>query len=363
MTSAFTGFQADLHSVKIKPRQTEDRFRQNLLHENRDDFGWFPPSFFGLAGVMTSEGDDSTEWMKPLNPMGLTCVRGCVNAQGPKFAEDTWQQVRAFEDRREEFTVLCGLGAACLQSGKLGSALNYCLQALKGFQDLGCAVDVARTLDWLIQIYSGLGEWAQALLYARRALKIWQTLEDSIERQQGEGITLHALGVAYHRLGQCHQALDCFDRALTLRHQIGDRLGIAATLEGMGTTCVKLDRKPQALDRYQEAREIYVNLQDYASEARLLDFIGAVYYKLDRIPRALWYHFQSEGILQMIAADDHSSLKTLLERDTEHLSSIYRELGLSDRASDCTRQLREIGRTLGKNTTEQAIEDYLGLGE
>ncbi len=50
------------------------------------------------------------------------------------------------------------------------------------------------------------------------------------------GWTLNELGLAYSGLGSFNEAIDCYQQALAIRREVGDRYGEAVTLNNLGET-------------------------------------------------------------------------------------------------------------------------------
>ncbi|NMG08948.1 tetratricopeptide repeat protein [Brasilonema sp. UFV-L1] len=104
----------------------------------------------------------------------------------------------------------------------------------------------------------------------QQALEIYQEIGDRL----GEANTLKAIGDVLQFLKRSHEALQRYEQALAFYREIGDRLGEANVLQGFG----KLQDDPaQGLEYLQQAQNLYVQIGDIYSQCRnLLYFIADV---------------------------------------------------------------------------------------
>jgi tetratricopeptide (TPR) repeat protein len=78
---------------------------------------------------------------------------------------------------------------------------------------------------------------------------------------------LNNIGAVYDGLGELGRALDCYEQALSIAREVGDRAGEAATLNNLGAVYDGLRDPGRALDCYEQALPITRGVGDRAGEA------------------------------------------------------------------------------------------------
>lgn len=103
--------------------------------------------------------------------------------------------------------------------------------------------------------------------------RLWHGLDDP----DGEGISLHRLGVRYHLSLQMQKALDFYNQALPLESKAGDPSKVAFTLMNMAAAENYLQEFQKAIDYYSQALPIERALGSLSGEASLLFNRGGLY--------------------------------------------------------------------------------------
>jgi tetratricopeptide (TPR) repeat protein len=75
------------------------------------------------------------------------------------------------------------------------------------------------------------------------------------------------MGMVYATLKQVDRALECYEQALPIRREVGDRAGEATTLNNIGLVYDNTGQPQQALDLYERALPIRREVGDRAGEA------------------------------------------------------------------------------------------------
>ena len=154
----------------------------------------------------------------------------------------------------------------------------------------------AGSVDNLGNVYCSLGQYPQALDCHQRALAIRRDLGD----RRGEASSVGNLGSVYHSLGQYPQALDHYQQALVIQRDLGDRPGEASSLSGLGTVYYSLGQYPQALDHYQQALVIQRDLGDRRGEARSQWSLGLTYQQWGNVSRSRAHRIAALEIWQAL---------------------------------------------------------------
>ncbi|NEP01009.1 MAG: CHAT domain-containing protein [Symploca sp. SIO2E9] len=201
--------------------------------------------------------------------------------------------------------------------------------------------------------HSRVSRFQEALQSWQKALTIYREIED----RQGEANSLGNLGIAYHNLGQYQQAIDYHHQSLAIKREIGDSLrdsfasrnGEASSLGNLGNAYYFLGQYQEMIDYYQQSlaitREIGDSLQDsFASrqwEASSLNNLGNAYYSLGHYREAIDYYQQSLTIKREIG-DHLGKAKSL-----NNLGNAYYSLGQYQQAIDYHQQSLAMAREIG----------------
>ena len=116
-------------------------------------------------------------------------------------------------------------------------------------QDKRAAAQQAFDLAQRLRSEGTAASLKSALEKYQQALGLWHELGD----QRGEAITLNSIGLAYESLGEKQKALDYYNQALHIARAVGDRPGEATMLSNIGTVYSSLGEKQKALDYYNQA--------------------------------------------------------------------------------------------------------------
>jgi len=111
---------------------------------------------------------------------------------------------------------------------------------------------------------------------------------------------LSTMGVSYYIRSDYINALDYYQRCLTIREEISDKRGIAGILNNLGMIYMKQGDYPKALDYYQRSLEISSKISDTKVKASALNNIGKIYMNQGDYPNALDYYQQCFNIYEEI---------------------------------------------------------------
>lgn len=142
--------------------------------------------------------------------------------------------------------------------------------------------------------------WAMACLKACRG-----------DRCYSEASALVILGNASLTLGDPHKAIDYFERALTVSHDIQDHRGEGVALDNLGLAHVAIGEYRKAIHFHHRALDISYDLDDRFSECMTLGNMGNAAFAAGDYPLAIEYH----------------ELSLALARETGHRISEQKSLG------------------------------------
>jgi tetratricopeptide (TPR) repeat protein len=144
--------------------------------------------------------------------------------------------------------------------------------------------------------YYSLGDYQKAIEYYEQALVI----AHEIGNRRGEGAWLGNLGSAYRDLGQVEKAIEYYKQALVIAREIGDRSGEGADLANLGVAYSDLGQVEKAIKYYKQALVIAREIGDRSGEGADLANLGVAYSDLGQVQSAKAYHKQALEIAQEI---------------------------------------------------------------
>lgn len=153
--------------------------------------------------------------------------------------------------------------------GEHNEALSQYDRALQLFRSEKNRRDEAMVLDNIGMVFVGIGDTPAALNHFNEALKIRHEIEHFSEE-----VTRSNLGYAHMLLGNYPEALSQLQLALQLSHDPRIR---AYTLMRIGTVHVAQREMDKALTSYNQALELQIRIEDIRGQAITLDKIGEVY--------------------------------------------------------------------------------------
>jgi tetratricopeptide (TPR) repeat protein len=205
------------------------------------------------------------------------------------------------------------------------------------------------------------------------ALQTYQqvlTIRKQIGDRLGVGDTLQQIGAVYDRLGEYAQALTYYQQALTIRQQIDNKVGIGSTLNSIGSVYQQQGNFRRALQFYEQALAIRKQVKDTAGVGRTLNNLGLAYNQLGQYPRAIEFYQQALNIFQSLnnptgvgaTLNNIGLVKTQLGQYEQAIKSYEQALTVRQKINDKAgigTTLHNIGFVYDKqNNPNQALEFY-----
>ena len=198
---------------------------------------------------------------------------------------------------------------------------------------------------------SKVSQFREALQSWQRALTIYREIGD----RQGEANSLHGLGIAYDKLGDYRKAIENHQQSLVIKREIGDRSGVANSLGNLGIAYDKLGDYRKAIENHQQNLTIARKIGDRESEANSLGNLGTAYYNLGDYPKAIENYQQSLTIAREIG--DHFGEAN----SVNGLGIAYDKLGYYPKAIENYQQSLTIAREIGDHFGEANSLGNLGV--
>jgi len=192
------------------------------------------------------------------------------------------------------------------------------------------------TLLWMGAVYKTLGEIDKSLeVYQKGVL-----LAHSAGNVERESVALNNMGTVYGDRRDLELALECLERAASIRRAAGLPVS-AGTLHNIAGIHEAWGEWQQALDSYREALRLVREAHDRWNEAVVLDTIGRVYSALGENRRAIEYYRQALPLKKATRNVDGEAT-TLVA-----LAEVHFELGERAEALDSMGQALALVRQTG----------------
>jgi tetratricopeptide (TPR) repeat protein len=187
-----------------------------------------------------------------------------------------------------------------------------------------------------------LGQNQEALDRFQRALSIVRDLGD----KRGQGAALGNLGIACCNLGELRKAVEFYEQALAIAHDIGDRLGESQALGNLANAYQQMGNTSKAIEFYEECLSLHRQLGDRRGEGCDLGNLGLVYAGVAEPRKALDFYKQQLVIVREIG-DQQGEGSAL-----QNLGNAYANLGDKRKATEFLEQALAAFRELGDRRGE-----------
>lgn len=196
---------------------------------------------------------------------------------------------------------LDNIGSLYRSDGNYALALDYFFKALKIFEGIDDKKGMATDLTNIGNVYLFQKQYEKCLSYYLRALNFFQ----DIHVKQGQAITLGNIGVVYKELHQYNKALENSTNALNLYEELGNKAGIATNLGNIGIVYCDLGEYAKSLEYYFKALELTEQMGNKPAQALHLTNIGELYIKQKKYKEAQEYINKSMVIASSLNLRDH----------------------------------------------------------
>jgi tetratricopeptide (TPR) repeat protein len=269
------------------------------------------------AAAHAEADDEAARLCSDYPDAGIYCLDLRLHARKRiAWLEAGVRAARRLGDKPAEGNHLGNLGNAHAALGDARRAIDYYQQALAIAREISAA-STPGSPEWTaargsegIQLgnlgnrYAELGDVQQAMDYYEQALTIFREISAASTKgspewtaaRRGEGRNLSNLGNAYLTLGNARRAIDYYDQALAIAHEIGDRRGEGNRLGNLGSAYLALEDARRAIGYYEQALTIARETGDRRNEGIQLGNLGNAYAALGDARRAIDYYQQALAI-------------------------------------------------------------------
>lgn len=168
-------------------------------------------------------------------------------------------------------------------------AITYLKKALKIREQLNDSIDIAATYNKLGVNYRYIAQYDTALLYLFHCLSINET----IRHPKGISKALNNIGGIYRKLGTDSIALKYYLRALQINRSINDSTETRRILNNIGVIYRGEKKYVKALEYYNASLDIAIAQKQSDAMAQTFNNLGILYNEINRPKEALSYFNQA----------------------------------------------------------------------
>ncbi|MGH9842753.1 MAG: tetratricopeptide repeat protein, partial [Blastocatellia bacterium] len=238
-------------------------------------------------------------------------------------------------------------------AASLRQAIEKYQEALPSWRAAADRKGEAGTLYTLGLVFMSLTERTSALECFNRALPLFREMGDRVGRI-GEADSLNVIGIIYGDFGEWRKALNYYNQALTLFRAESHRVGEAGGLNSIASIYWGEGEFEKALEYYNQALTIVRELKNLEAEATILGNISAVYNAMHEYQRAIEYALRSLELAQALM--DHEGEGYVLNE----IGVIYARLNEFPTALRYYNQALAIRQKIGDRLGEQMTLDNIG---
>jgi len=209
--------------------------------------------------------------------------------------------------------------------------------------------DACRLLDPID--YEYLFRWG----HYRRLVELREELLSHLEDPSWQATNLGRLGNAYVALGQIERAVNLYDKAVTISHEINNLQSKSIWLSRLANAYCDLGQIERAIKLQDEALTIDRDIGERAGEGFHLGNLGRFYFYLGQIGRAIEFYERSLAIAREVGD------QWMEENRLGDLGLAYRNLGQIKPAIELYQEALSIAREIGDRMGEERHLGNLGL--
>ncbi|XP_068686240.1 tetratricopeptide repeat protein 28-like [Montipora foliosa] len=200
--------------------------------------------------------------------------------------------------------------------------------------------------------YVSLGNFKQAIEYYEKCLSIAKEVGD----RASEGITYGGLGNGYLSLGNFKLAILYYEKNLTIAKEVGDRAGEGSAYGNLGNAYRNLGNFIQAVEYYEKDLSIAKEVGARAREGSTYGNLGNAYLSLGNVKQAIEYYEKGLSIAKEVGARAREGSAY------GNLGNAYLSLGNFKQAIEYYEKDLSIAKEVGNRAGEGSTYGNLGNG-
>ena len=274
-----------------------------------------------LWGVWNDSTQADTNRLKAMHKI----AHGIIYSQPDSafyFAQLWYELAESVNNKKSMSNALITQGVSFHFRGDYAKAIHYYTRSLKIFEELRDKNGIASSLGNIGVIYANQGDYPKAIEYYTKSLKIKEELGD----KYGIANSLANIGRIYSDQGDYAKAIGYYTRCLKIDKETGNKEGIAMSLHNIGTIYQGQGDYTKALDYKTRSLNIREELGNKSGIASSLLSIGITYYDQGDFAKALKKSTKALSIAQEIGAIQQ------IKFASKSLWETYKKLGKHDQS-------------------------------
>ncbi|MBL1232212.1 MAG: tetratricopeptide repeat protein [Flavobacteriales bacterium] len=176
------------------------------------------------------------------------------------------------------------IGNFYAMSGKLEEAISFYKTTIPNYKFDATQLSTAYNQIGIYHVY--LGHYDSTETYFLKALEMRKQMNDSV----GIGASLNNLGNVMMSKGDYDKAVKYFFQSLKIRETIKDSAGIASSTNNIGMIYYKQQKFKEAIKYYHKALEINIKHHVVDKEIFILNNLGNIYDEMNELDSSVHYY-------------------------------------------------------------------------
>ena len=212
------------------------------------------------------------------------------------FAQQQLKYAQQTNQKKYEAKALASMGKANLNKGNYAQALVYFLKSLKLRESISDRPGIANCYNNIGIIYVEQSNYPKALENYFKALKIREETGD----KQGMGDCFTNIGTVFNDQANYSKALEYYSKDLKICQEYNNKEGVAVCYNNIGNVYHNQSDFPKTLENYLKAVKVFEEIDNQPYMASCYNNIGSVYSYVADYKKALEYHLKSLHIKQRL---------------------------------------------------------------
>ena len=242
-------------------------------------------SYLQKSLVVFEEAGDKKQQARALAAMGDAYENARERQLAVQHYEKSLVLSQELGDKRLTARIFNGLGQTHTFLGDYETGMSFFLKARALSEEMNDKEMLSIVLTSIASNLTDKGSHAEALDYLHKSIKITEELGPNADRRALAG-KLQNVAIIYRRQGDLDQALTYARRALALFEEVDDKFGVANLQNNIGVIFKLQGHHDQALEWFQKALQGYEALKATPGIARSLNNIGDMYRLQGRYDKA-----------------------------------------------------------------------------
>ena len=292
-----------------------------------------------LWGVWNDSTQADTNRLKAMHKI----AHGIIYSQPDSafyFAQLWYELAESVNNKKSMSNALITQGVSFHFRGDYAKAIHYYTRSLKIFEELRDKNGIASSLGNIGVIYANQGDYPKAIEYYTKSLKIKEELGD----KYGIANSLANIGRIYSDQGDYAKAIDYYTRSLKMKEEIGDKNGIATILNNIGRIYSDQGDYAKAIDYYTRSLKMKEEIGDKNGIATILNNIGRIYSDQGDYAKAIGYY------TRCLKIDKETGNKEGIAMSLHNIGTIYQGQGDYTKALDYKTRSLNIREELGNKS-------------